>query len=536
MRKTHDMKIKFLGIIPWYKNEKIELNPQEVAAFSGLLTFRGDSVEDLINEAQDRGQDISKKVKFILRKSSLKGHASMATMPVFCFTFEASKMIGSMMTGIMYSSALMHSGRRADVGRDHNVYPKSISDNSEALKLYQEASFKNIDTFNKLLELGVIKDEAGKILHYGTYGTGIITLPAESLATFAREVENESSWMPEEGKILVSMMEKELKELGIDLLYATRSVAPKNTLPYPNLFKDPSKTNFVRDIAEDRELEDTELKVIGVDSYLGKGFEKRVKEIKDYQDKLFSDKDLLKKEWKELLNLKRGLIRDYQNAFSLKTYSNVSWRVWRDKKRHRTASVTTESIYYCLTQALKVTNRYKDEFNKNRTLSDEGIEAIDRVFAVPPKLRKDPETLEKYLDCTFSSMDTYEKLLGMGVKEPDAVFIIPRAVRIKMIQEYNLYNAMDGYYPLRSCPTADEQILRQTRDEIKQLTDILDEKELTFMNWLVGPKCMGAGFCPEEESCGYIKKHVKGYDDEFHEAMKENLEDLFLNKMDEINP
>ncbi len=90
MRKTEDMKIKFLGVIPWYKNENLELSPQEVAAFSGLLTFRGDSVEDLIMEAQEKGQDISKKVKFILRKSSLKGHASMATMPVFCFTFEGT--------------------------------------------------------------------------------------------------------------------------------------------------------------------------------------------------------------------------------------------------------------------------------------------------------------------------------------------------------------------------------------------------------------------------------------------------------------
>ncbi|MCP3927063.1 MAG: FAD-dependent thymidylate synthase [Desulfobacterales bacterium] len=535
MRKTEDMKIKFLGIIPWYKNKNLELSPQEVAAFSGLLTFRGDSVEDLIKEAQEKGQDISKKVKFILRKSSLKGHASMATMPVFCFTFEGSKMVGSMMTGIMYSSALMHSGRRADVGRDHNVYPKSILENEEALKLYKDAAFNNIDTFNKLLELGIIKDESGKILHYGTYGTGIITLPAESLATFAREVENESSWMPEEGKIIVKKMQSELKALGIDLLYATRSVAPKNTLPYPNLFKDPAKNNFVRDIAEDRDLEDTELKVIGVDSYLGKGFERRVKEVKDYQDKLFADKELLKREWKELLNLKRNLIRDYQNAFSLKTYSNVSWRVWRDKKRHRTASVTTESIYYGLEQALKITNKFKDEFNSKRVISDEAIEAIDKVFAIPLKLRKNPEALEKYLDCTFSSMGTYEKLLGMGVKPSDAVFIIPRAFRIKMIQEYNLYNIMDGYYPLRSCPTADEQILRQTRDEIKQLTEILDEKELSFMNWLVGPKCMGPGFCPEEKTCGYIKKHVKDYDDDFHEEMKENLEELFLQKMDEIN-
>ena len=124
MKKTTDLKIKFLGVLPQYGRGKTKLSPQQIAAFSGLLTFKGDSVEKLVREARRKKQNIDEKVKLILGKSALRGHASMATMPVFCFSFEGSKMIGSMLTGITFSSALMHSGRRAGVTLKDNVYPR----------------------------------------------------------------------------------------------------------------------------------------------------------------------------------------------------------------------------------------------------------------------------------------------------------------------------------------------------------------------------------------------------------------------------
>ncbi|MBD3300563.1 MAG: hypothetical protein GF347_04375 [Candidatus Moranbacteria bacterium] len=535
MRNTTDMKIKFLGIIPQYKTRNLNLSPQEIAAFSGLLTFKGDSVEDLIDEAQRKHQDITKKVKLILRKSSLRGHASMATMPVFCFSFEASKMLGSMLTGITHSSALMHSGRRAEVSKAHNVCPAAIFKNFEAKELYEKASNLNIKVFNDLLKLGVIKDEAGKILHYGTYGTGIITLPAESLATFAREYELEKKWMPEEGGILLKAIEKEMRGLGIDLLFATRDAAPKNTYPYPNLFKDPKRNHLVRDIKADFGTEEDEVRVFNVDALLGRGFKERVNEIKKYQEELFLEKEKLRKNWRKLLDLKRKLVRDYQNAVNVKTLSNVSWRVWRDKKRHRTAPVTTESIYYCIDRAWSVIKKHEKDFNKKARLSEDALDEIDKVFAIPSKLRLKEKTLKLYMRALFTSMKAYNDLLKLGIKEKDAVFVIPRAIRIDMVQEYNLYNLVDGYYQLRSCPTADEQIFRQTKEEIRQLKEILDYKGLKELSYLIQPKCVNAGFCPEEETCGFILGFVDGYDSKFHAEMKEDLEKGFKERLGKIN-
>ncbi|MBD3244618.1 MAG: hypothetical protein GF335_01345 [Candidatus Moranbacteria bacterium] len=531
MKKTTDLKLNFLGVIPQYEFEKIKLNPQEISAFSGLLTFRGDSVEDLIKESKEKNQDIKKKIKLILRKSSLKGHASMATMPVFCFTFEGSKMIGSMLTGITFSSALMHSGRRANVSDKDNVFPSSILKNSKAKKIYQKAARLNIEVFNQLLSKGASKDEASKIVHYGTYGTGIITLPAESFATFVKETEIEKKWMPEEADLIIAKIQKNLKKMGMDLLYATRMAAPRNTYPFPNLFKNPKINNFVRDQIQKNKLKDKDVKVFGIDNYGGEGFKKRIKEFLKVQQEICNNLKRLKKDWPKLLDLRRKIVRDYANAFSIKSLSRVSWRVWRDKKRHRTAPVTTESIYYCIEKTIEITDKYIQKFNRQGDLDSKELLLIDKFFAVPKYISKNKNWRKLYLKALFSSLNAYKQLIKEGIKEADAVFVIPRGLRIEMIQEYNLHNIIDGYFPLRSCPTADEQIFTQTKEEVRQIKTILKKKNLVYLSDLIEPKCVLSGFCPEEETCGYIKKTVPQYDKKLHESMKKDLEDKFQEKL-----
>jgi hypothetical protein len=52
---TSDLKIKFLGITPLLKDRGGVLNPQEIAAFSGLLTFKGKSIKNLFRDALKKG-------------------------------------------------------------------------------------------------------------------------------------------------------------------------------------------------------------------------------------------------------------------------------------------------------------------------------------------------------------------------------------------------------------------------------------------------------------------------------------------------
>ena len=175
--KTKDLKMTFLGITPVLVDETGTLKPQDIVALSALMTFKGKAVKDLYNEAIEKGQNIDEKVKTIIKKSALRGHASIATTPAICFTYEASKFLDSMMTGMVFSSSLMASGRRTNTTIDDIVYPTSIDQNKEARKIYKKNSEDTINFLNLLLELGIEKDDASKISQYGIYGTGIIAYP-----------------------------------------------------------------------------------------------------------------------------------------------------------------------------------------------------------------------------------------------------------------------------------------------------------------------------------------------------------------------
>jgi len=101
-----------------------------------------------------------------------------------------------------------------------------------------------------LLNNNLNKDAASKILQYGIYGTGIIQIPVESLVSLRREYESEKEWLPEDVGFLLEAIEKELEKYGVDLLYATRLIAPRNTYPYPNIFKNPYVSNMARELAD----------------------------------------------------------------------------------------------------------------------------------------------------------------------------------------------------------------------------------------------------------------------------------------------
>jgi hypothetical protein len=86
---------------------------------------------------------------------------------------------------------------------------------------------------------------------------------------------------------------------------------------------------------------------------------------------------------------------------------------------------------------------------------------------------------------------------------------------------------LTGYYPLRLCKTAEEEIHRNSWREIIQIKEILRKKGAGFLGELVGPKCHIIGFCPEEKSCGLILPAVRNYNEKFHQEMKEELEIRF---------
>lgn len=523
MKKTKDLKIKFLGIIPILKNKRdFFLNPQEIIAFSALLTFKGKDILKLVKNSLKKGEKIEDKIKRIFNRSSLKGHASLSTTPVLCFSFEGSKFLDSALTGFYFGSFLMSSGRRTEITKKDIVFPSTILKNKKREKLYRETSEKNIEFFNFLLREGINKDSASKILQYGIYGTGLLQLPLENIVSLKREFELEKKWMPEEIGFLLKKIEKSLKKLGVDLLYFTRLIAPRNTYYYPNIFKDPQKPNLAREIKLNKE----DFKIVSVNLNITPSLKRRLSFFKKEISRVSKSKKEIKRNWQRILRNLREIIRDYNLSVEIQVLSRVPWRVWGEKKRHRTCQQVVDSIYFSIKKALSVFKKEKEKIEKGE-ISREDIETINKVFSLPPSIISKKKLFDLYLKTALQSFLTYEKLVKVGTKERDAIFIIPRGIKIQMVQRYDLFNVISGFYPLRLCKSAEEELNHLTFLEAKKIKEALKKRGGKILADFISPKCHLTLFCLEEKTCGKIKEKVLNYNDEFHKEMKENLEKEF---------
>lgn len=329
---TSNLKVKFLGITPFLKDRSGVLNPQEIAAFSALLTFKGKSIKNLFRETLKKGENLKGRISKILQRSSLIGHASVATTPSLCLSYEGSKFLDSTLTGIYFSSSLVSSGRRTGTSEKDIVYPAKIFQNKKAKKIYQELSEKIIGFFNFLLSQGIQKDEASKILQYGIYGTGVIQLPIESIVSLKREYLAEKDWMPEEIGLLLKKIEKETKKLGVDLLYATRAAAPRNVYPYPNIFKNPQKSNLARELRRSEKLIGGS-KVVSLDALIVPDLKNKLTQLEKKKKEAFSSPKKIGKEWFNFLASLQEILRDYNSALRIKVLSSIPWRIWGEKKK-----------------------------------------------------------------------------------------------------------------------------------------------------------------------------------------------------------
>ena len=524
---TSNLKIKFLGITPVLPPTTSGggLNPQEIAAFSALLTFKGKSIKKLFKDTLKKGQNLQDRISKILQRSSLIGHASIATTPSLCLSYEGSKFLDSALTGIYFSSSLVSSGRRSGTTEKDIVYPDKIFKNKKARKIYQEISEKIIKSFNFFLSQGIPKDEASKILQYGIYGTGVIQLPVESIISLKREYVAEKDWMPEEIGILLKKIEKETKKLGIDLLYATREAAPRNVYPYPNIFKNPQKTNLTRELRKREKLTGGS-KIVSLDALVVPQLKNKLIELEKKKKEVFSSSKKIKKEWPGLLASLQEIIRDYNSALRIKVLSAIPWRIWGEKKRHRTCPQIIDSVYYSAERAADIFKKLEKK-TKFGQIDKKILDQLKEVFSIPPSIKNNQKFLSEYLLTALEAFKGYQSLIKLQIKPRDAVFLIPRAVKIDILQEYDLYNLLAGYYPLRVCRTAEEEMRRNSLKEVVEIKKALIKKGLGFLNKAIVPKCQIVGFCLEDKTCPMIYNSVKKYNEKLHQEMGIELKKHF---------
>jgi hypothetical protein len=241
----------------------------------------------------------------------------------------------------------------------------------------------------------------------------------------------------------------------------------------------------------------------------------------------------LKNQWPEILAERQQICRDYNQSVNIKVFSASAWRVWGDKKRHRTVGMAVDSVYRRAQNALLVLRRHRGQI-EGKNLSHKAIDDIDETFSTPPQIRADREFLHEYLARALDSLEAYAKLVDLGIKERDAIFVVPRGLKLGVVQNYDLYNLIAGYFPLRICSTAEEELRRASLKEAVAIKNLLQAKGLEWLGRHIVPKCHCAGFCLEENCCGMVKNINRGYDDAAHKEMHADLENKFQKIIEKI--
>ena len=513
-----DPKIKVVDFGPKASLENgTIITPDDFVYGAAKITYLGeDAQQEIINLKQEDPENINQTIKDGLTAVAGAGHASMATTPGFWGTFQGtpSKLVDSIFTGAVFSSSLMPSSRRVPIAQNAIVIPKGINHEGNELEQIYVRTLENcISAHDNLIKMGMHKQEASKIVPYGHKGGGFFFMPLETLIYFSKLSEKDSTAMPREGKEIISQIEDFINNgSGMEITYNARKAAPRTGNVNPNIF------HFRKNLAEELMQNNPEAifhpQILNVENLESQEFELKAKQYLEQREKDFKNIYGIKNNWVKQLNELEKLTIDFKDSISVTTLANIPWRVWGEVKRHRTLPQSTESVYRAVDKAIANI----DNIHTNP----------EEFVSMPSYLNKNPEAKKLWLDSFKDSLLGYDSLIKRGIRESDAIAMIPRGIKLATMKKFDLYNLTTGYGSLRLCSTAEP--------EMKQIT-LLEKKEIQkhqkvpeHVKALIAPKCNYTGFCPEtkyKKDCNSVNKVVPFYDVNVHkEIQKERIEKI----------
>ncbi|NMB66601.1 FAD-dependent thymidylate synthase [Candidatus Woesearchaeota archaeon] len=523
-----DPKINFLSYGPTLKiineenKKETTLTPDDLVYGAAGVTFKGVNFIDEVIDLKKEDIDFEKKRNNSIIKSAGAGHSSLSTSTGFWVVIEgdSSKLVDSIFTGATYISALMPSGRRIPISKEEIVVPKGIADKGgKSLELYLDASEKNIEAYELLQKNNVPKQEASKIVQYGHSGGGFLYIPLETLVYFSRLAENNKEDIPLEGIEIINQLEKIVHQNGMGVVYESRKNAPRTTNPNPEIFhhRITESEEIFENIKEYTEISPRLLTVFDSSSKL------RDRRIENYLKKRS------KKNWQESLNELFEIVSDYNNSIKISFITNTPWRVWGEVKRHRTLNQNASSIYNAIEKSL-------DNYIHDKEISsgfEEEVETLKRFISIPSSVENNKENFEIWEERFFDSLIVYRELLKKGVKESDAISIIPRGIKFPIIKNFDFFNLTLGYNSLRTCRgTVEPEMYFITKKE----TDLVkrDNRVSESIKKLVVPKCNYVGFCLEgdyKKCCGDVRQVSPNYNEETHKSIWNKRESEIRSKI-----
>ncbi len=547
-----DLKVKVLGFYPRMDIQNPELRKvflrknigrdflggDELISYAQSLVSKGMDFAALEEEILKDMQNSEKSLEEIVYKKTStgigRGH-SLGGLSGVVLGIHGTKMIDSGLTGLVASRSLVTSSRRRETTDEEIVVPKALINKPVLLKEYVEVSrevFNLAGEFKeKFKKLGGI-ETFNKLIPYNNPADLFIVLPLDTLATLASEVmydrENANgNFVPREIHNLVSKFSEITKEVGLNTMYEQRIRVPRDTYLHYTVFRDPYPL-LKNEALEEAEKRDMPLQPQIIDSSITSNAIEKLKRLREFTKdnmQIQDPKELADAAKRYMLSM-RAFVGENNESVRVKILDSLSWRVWSEQKRHATLRQSVESVYSAAQRNAQNMSQLwpiihgaygaSQTFTIENILGPRLISEAEKSIIIDDRLKKQPELLAPYLYYTAKQLNLFQKMLEAGIEPRDALYIVPKNIRLRTLEHYDLINLIDLELPLRLCDTCEPE----RKATAWQKRDIIAEK-IPVLNDFLYPKC-SVGFCTEGKYCGHLTSK-RDYNKELHKAVKREM-------------
>ncbi len=528
--EPQDLKVKLLDFLPRVPvgddivREELGrdfLGPDEIVALIQVAVARSVDYQSDLKDELLRIHTLGKSIPETIFRKNLsgigRGH-SLDGLPVIALGINGTKMIDSALTGVVYSRSLVTSGRRREAKPLELVVPRSISADSALFAEYRQIS-QDLFEFAEQTKVRFTKkidaiQALNKLKPYNDPADLFYVLPLSSLVNLAVQVQeqrhNDIQYLPEECALFVDAIEEMIDDMGMGQIYRMRKAVPRETYLHYSIFREPGRGDYAA-LKHEEYGNPIDPKVVGMLNDLPEAAKKELKEIKALFASCRQYKDAehlyeLTCRNKEVLS---SFCRRYNEALRIKTISSLSWRVWSEQKRHGTLAQHVESIYSAADRALGQVREIWPVIKEGGDI-DRIIPLAANAFVISDELAKEREILQGYLYHTARQIMFYGKLIEKNIVKRDALYCVPRNIRLRTLESYDLINAASLELPLRLCTECEPE--RRITSEMKAKSL---KQHLPDFAFLLEPKC-SLGYCTEGKFCANIIRLNPGYNMDVH--------------------
>lgn len=434
---------------------------ESLCAAGGRISTQPGDVFDILEKSKDAEKNAS-----LIQKVTKSGHNSVLEHLFFNLAFRnVSVVVEQFMIEFRLASFTVKSRRYVDFS-DAGFFVPEFSSESVKEK-YTEHMSKLFDTYNKLTEKGVAKEDARFVLPYCFFSNFICSMNAREFLNVLRAMlYGRGSKYPE------------IKKIGLSLLEQAQEIAPGVMESFNNFgktFNDKPDFSFLSSkgkYVNEKPL--VELISYTKNSDLAVAKTALISETALNQDEVntvVSDSETRKRIIDAVIDCARP--RPLEAASYTFRLNNVSLACITHIVRHRIQCVTVPEL----------------------TSSNRGR------YIIPPAIKADAELFELYTNAFSETEKLYNELRDMGESEENLVYVLLSGNTLDLTITMNARELL-LFLKLRTCERAQWEI----RDYAYLMLKMLRESAPDIFR-RYGPSCFVTGVCPEGRlSCGKISE------------------------------